>query len=31
MKLFSRFAGFIARPTHDRLAALRQASRTFPE
>jgi hypothetical protein len=30
-KLFSRFRGFIPRPTHDRLAALRQASRTFPE
>src|ERR1700730_1122556 len=31
VKLFLRFRGFIARPTHDRLAALRQASRIFPE
>src|SRR5712664_4782978 len=31
MKLFSRQRGFIPRPTHDRLAALRQASRHFPE
>jgi hypothetical protein len=30
-KLFSPFRGFIPRPTHDRLAALRQASRIFPE
>ena len=30
-KLFSASGGFIPRPTHDRLAALRQASRTFPE
>ena len=30
-KLFSRERGYIGRPTHDRLAALRQGSRTFPE
>src|SRR5260221_1876572 len=31
MKLFSAHWGFIRSPTHDRLAALRQASRDFPE
>ena len=31
MKLFSAFRGFIARPTHNRPATLRQASRPFPE
>src|SRR5258708_26372532 len=31
VKLFSVHRGFIRRPTHDRLAALRQASRYFPE
>src|SRR6266404_4680532 len=31
VKLFSAHRGFIRRPTHDRLAALRQASRYFPE
>jgi hypothetical protein len=31
MKLFLVERGFIDRPTHNRLAALRQASRLFPE
>src|ERR1700676_3304601 len=31
MKLVALRRGFIARPTHDRPAALRQADRTFPE
>src|SRR5690242_626422 len=31
MKLFLAERGFIDRPTHNRLAALRQASRLFPE
>src|ERR1700742_3621358 len=30
-KLFSGEWGYIRRPTHDRLPALRQGSRTFPE
>src|ERR1700730_14758280 len=30
-KLFLGFAGFMHRPTHGRLAALRQASRHLPE
>jgi hypothetical protein len=31
MKLFSALRGFIPRPTHNRPATLRQASRPFPE
>src|SRR5436309_1019637 len=31
VKLFLTERGFISRPTHNRLAALRQAGRCFPE